>query len=256
MKPASRFDLNTTRQFCGSSISSRRTCHARCAAKSTSPIAKTRPRAGAPSCQRHQHDGQRVARREHRLGPLAKQQRGRVDADQRVILAVLVRIDRVVADHPGDRPGVQQIGRQIEPAEHRRPAHQRTPGEGQAETDLRPIGESLHERIDRHHAERRDPAGNREAVELHQHRQSDKRLRHQECGRGLDRHLPGWNRSRARALDSPVEIAIDDVVPGAAGTAHREGTDQEKDDVPEVDVVASGNRREAGGPPAGYEQKP
>ena len=46
--------------------------------------------------------------------------------------------------------------------------------------------------------------------------------------------LPGGNRTRARALDAAVEIAIDDVVPGAAGAAHGEGADEEQREMQEV----------------------
>ena len=50
--------------------------------------------------------------------------------------------------YPGDRAGVEHEGRRIKPAEDSRPAHQRAPGEGEAEHDLRPIGDAFHERID------------------------------------------------------------------------------------------------------------
>ena len=86
-----------------------------------------------------------------------------------------MRIDGVVADHPGDRAGVEQEGRRIEPAEHRRPSHQRAPRERQAEHDLRPIGHPLHERIDRDHGERGQPDQDGEAVELQQDREPDQR---------------------------------------------------------------------------------
>ena len=51
--------------------------------------------------------------------------------------------------------------------------------------------------------------------------------------RRRDAHLPGRDRPRARALDHGVEVAVDDVVPGAAGAAHGEGADEEQHDVPE-----------------------
>ena len=38
----------------------------------------------------------------------AHPQRAGADADQRVVLAVLQRVDRVVADHPGDTPGIER----------------------------------------------------------------------------------------------------------------------------------------------------
>ena len=54
------------------------------------------------------------------------------------------------------------------------------------------------------------------------------RLHHQERRRLGDAHLAGRDRPRARALDPRVDVAVDDVVPGAAGAAHREGADEEQ----------------------------
>ena len=74
-------------------------------------------------------------------------------------------------DDPGDRAGVEQKCREIEPAESRRPAHQRAPGEGEAQKNLRPIRDALHERINRDHGERCDAGPDRKAIELQQHEQ-------------------------------------------------------------------------------------
>ena len=49
-----------------------------------------------------------------------------------------------------------------------------------------------------------------------------------------DADLSGRDRARARALDQGVEIAVDDVVPGAAGAAHGEGADEEQREVPQA----------------------
>src|SRR3546814_3156885 len=73
--------------------------------------------------------------------------RARLDADERVILDILQRIDGVIADHPGDRPGIEQGQRQTLPAVDRDPADERAPTEHQAEPRLRPPGDALHERI-------------------------------------------------------------------------------------------------------------
>ena len=100
------------------------------------------------------------------------------------------------------------------------------------------------------------PQHDGEAVELQQHREPDQRLRHQKGAAACDRHLPGRDRPRARALDPAVEVAIDDVVPGAARAAHREGADQEQDDVPEIDRLARGDGGKSGRPPARDEQQP
>ncbi len=87
------------------------------------------------------------------------------------------------------------------------------------------------------------PVGDREAVELEQHREPDQRLRRQEGGRRRDAHLSRRDRPRARALDLGVEIAVDDVVPGAAGAAHGEGADEEQHHVPDIDMLSGRDGR-------------
>src|SRR3546814_16874547 len=73
--------------------------------------------------------------------------RARLDADERVILDILQRIDGVIADHPGDRPGIEQGQRQTLPAVDRDPADESAPTEHQNEPRLRPPGYALHERV-------------------------------------------------------------------------------------------------------------
>ena len=72
------------------------------------------------------------------------------------------------------------------------------------------------------------PSQDREAVELQQHREPDQRLHGEEDGRACDADLARRDRARARARDLGVEIAVEDVVPGAARAAHREGADEEQ----------------------------
>ena len=158
-------------------------------------------------------------------------------------------VDGVVADDPGDRAGIEHVGGPIEPAKGCRPSHQRAPGERQPEKNLRPIGDPLHERIDRDHRKRGDAGRDRERIELHQHGKPDQRLHAQESRGGGHAYLPGRDRPRARALDQSVEVAIDDIVPGAAGPAHGKGADEEQHGVPGVD-------RFAGMPPARQQQQP
>src|SRR6185312_13105061 len=62
-----------------------------------------------------------------------------------------------------------------------------------------------------------------------------------------------WDGSGARALDPAVEIAIDDVVEGAAGAAHHHGADAEERHQP---PIRPSLRRERDAPPAGKEQQP
>ena len=89
----------------------------------------------------------------------------------------------------------------IEAAEDRRPAHQRAPREGEAEADLRPVGDALHEGVDRDRRQREDAEGDREAVELEEHDEADQRLRGEEDLRLGDAHLPARDRPGARARD-------------------------------------------------------
>ena len=104
---------------------------------------------------------------------------------------------------------------------------------------------------------RGDAGHDREAVELQQHGKPDQRLSDQE-GRGL-RHadLSRRNRPRPRPLDPRVEIAIGDVVPGAAGAAHDEGPDQEqRQHQRQGREMAGDTAGERGRPPARQQQQP
>ena len=96
----------------------------------------------------------------------------------------------------------------------------------------------------------------REAVELDQHQETDQRLQQHEGGRLGDRHLAGGDRARAGALDQPVEIAIDQIVPGAAGAAHGEGADEEQHDVPEAGELLDAHAGKPHRPPARHQQQP
>ena len=90
-----------------------------------------------------------------------------------------------------------------------------------------------------------------------QHGKADQRLQHQERHCLFDGHLTRRDRPRARALDLGVEIAVGDVVPGAAGAAHREGADEEQQAMPRIGIgFAGGDRSEPGRPPAGQQQQP
>src|SRR5262249_59066126 len=95
-----------------------------------------------------------------------------------------------------------------------------------------------------------------EAIELQQNRKPDERLQHEKSGGGGDRHLSRRNRARTRALDPCVEVAIDDIVPGAARPAHGEGADEEEGEVPDIDPAAGVNCGESGGPPTRPQEQP
>ena len=92
-------------------------------------------------------------------------------------------------------------------------------------------------------SKRGDAERDREAVEGEQDGEPDQRLQDEER-RGLaDADLAGRDRPRPRPLDAAVEIAIDNVVPGAAGAAHGERADEEQNDVEKTGPARVGGNR-------------
>eukprot|EP00981_Chlorochromonas_danica_P008855 scaffold2320_cov168-Ochromonas_danica.AAC.7 len=88
---------------------------------------------------------------ERPLRSIAKQDGHRLDARLQVIHAILVGIDAVVDKRPENASSIERQ----EVVERERvgdgsPAHEDAPIESQAEHELRPVGQSLHERIDDH----------------------------------------------------------------------------------------------------------
>ena len=147
--------------------------------------ADQRDRAPARGFDRRQRQrrGRGVESADAELDARAEQAGGRADADDGVVARVLQRVDRVVADRPGEGGRVEQDRREREAREGRAPAHQRPPREGEAERGLRPGGHALHQRVDRDDAERGDPEPDRETVEAQEHREADQRLSDEERGR-------------------------------------------------------------------------
>ena len=178
-----------------------------------------------------------------------------LDADDRVVARVLLRVDRVVADRPAERRRVERDRGPRQRAERGRPAHQRAPGEREAEHRLRPGGDALHQRIDRDDDQRGEAERDRKPVEAQQHREPDQRLRDQERGGGSHAGAAGGQRAAAGALDAGVELAVEDVVVGAAGAAHRDRADQEQREMPEVRAAVRGKAGERGRLPAGRKQQ-
>ena len=224
--------------------------------KRDEPEREDQPCTSSPSSDCDQRQGKRVEQREHRLGALTEEQRRRLDADERVVVAILVRVDSVIADHPAYGAGVEQNRRCIETPKGRRPSHQRAPGEGEPEHNLRPVGDPLHERIDRDHRQRGEADEDREPVELQQNRKPEQCLQREKAGGGRDRHLSRRDGARARALNARIEVAIDDIVPGAARPAHGKRADEEQEQMPEVDPHPGVNRGKANRPPARQQQQP
>ena len=63
--------------------------------------------------------------------------------------------------------------------------------------------------------------------------------------------------SQTCALDFAVEIAIHDVIPGAAGAAHGKGADEKQRHVPGIWIGrAGGDGSKPGRPPARHQQQP
>ena len=92
-------------------------------------------------------------------------------------------------------------------------------------------------------------------VEAEKHHEPDERLGDEKGGRRRDADPPRGQRAVARALDARVELAVEDVVVGGAGAAHRDRADEKQREMAEV---GSAMEREAGERrrlPAGREQQ-
>ena len=153
--------------------------------------------------------------------------RARSDPDQRIILAVLQRIDRVIADHPRDRPAIERREHRPVIIAQLTPADQRAPAEHQSEPRLRPPRDALHERIggDRQQAAKRDQL--RLPAQLQQHCKPDATQQQQPYRRRLAAHPPARHRPRGGARHPPVQIGIDHIVIDAARAAHRDRPEQQ-----------------------------
>src|SRR5216683_2230484 len=202
-----------------------------------------------------QRKGGGVEDEERRTRRRAERQGGGFDADENVVLLVLMGVDRVVAERPADAAGIEQQRRLGQGTGCRRPAEQRAPVEIEPQEELRPIGNALHEGIGRDQQQHEKAERDRQPVEAEQHGGADGELqREEDCGAAYadgaarDRPCPG-------AGDRGVEIAVDDVVEGAAGAAHHHSTEREEDDEAPIRPEAR-RRREGDRPPAGEQQQP
>src|SRR6516225_10329566 len=75
--------------------------------ESKEPQREDQSTAGDEAGGADEKDGGAVKQSKHRLGARSKQQSRGFNPDQRVVFAILMRIDRVVADHPSDRSGIK-----------------------------------------------------------------------------------------------------------------------------------------------------
>ncbi len=194
---------------------------------------------------------QAESRPEHQEGSVEGHHRGDVeaaerdgrgaDADAQIVVAVDHRVLGVVGEDPEQVAEQQPPGQRRHRAEpagerrrvaaaHRRERHRDAEAEGDAEDGLRHREEALAERIDDRDGERDDAPGDGRCVG-----RQDERERGQGEHRAEQQGLAHADRAaRHRARRGPlhvlVEVAVGDVVDGAAGAAHEEGAQHEDDD--------------------------
>ena len=119
---------------------------------------------------------------------------------------------------------------------------------------MRPVRDAFHEWVDDDHQQRRDAGCDRETIELYQNQKADKCLGHHEH-RGLcDRDLPRWDRPGTCTLDASIKVAIDQVIPRAAGAAHGKRADEEQHDMPQARETAIVHSGETDRPPARHQK--
>ena len=103
----------------------------------------------------------------------------------------------------------------------RRPAEQRAPVEGEPEQDLRPPGEALGEGIDRDERQRGDAEHDRERRKAQEDREGHERLRHHPDHRRPRADLAAMAAGASGCARRGVDVAVGEVVPGAARPAHQ-----------------------------------
>ena len=131
-------------------------------------------------------------------------------------------VDRVVAQGPGDAADVEQPCRPADTALDRGPAQKSAVVKCKSQKGLRPIGDALHQGVEHHQQEGAHPQQNREQVELQQDGESRAQQHCHEGDGSLQPDGTGRQRAPAGALDLGVEVAVEDVVKGAAGGTHHE----------------------------------
>ena len=244
---------------------------------------------GAQACEHARDGGERGCDRvepEHRVGRLVAQTpRGRFHPGEGVVLKVLDRVDRIVAEGPEHAASVQQNGRYRQRAgrghdqarsanaalaEHpeqpeghderadrsgRKP-HQRAPVEREAQPRLRPPRDPLHERVGGHQPQRQHaqrPAQRRQRQQDHQRRQAAPQ--HERPGL-LDADLPRGHRPQGGARHLGVDVAVDDVVVGAAGRPHQRRAQEEQQEQHRVGHAPLHRRRQGEALPPRQHQQP
>ena len=162
-------------------------------------------------------------------------------------------VDRVVAQRPGDAGDIEQPRRPADAALDRSPAQQRTVVEGEAEEGLRPVRDALHQGVEDHQQQRAHSKQDREQVELQQNGEA-RAQQHRHKGDGpLHPDGAGRQRTPAGALHACVEVAVEDVVEGAAGGPHHERAGGEEHQKLQIRQPLRG---ETDGPETRPEQEP
>ena len=148
------------------------------------------------------------------------------------------------------------MGGPVESTQYGRPTEQRAPVEGKSEHGLRPMTESFDEGIerhDRHHAEAEPDGG---AVEAEQHGEPDQAQHHHEYKGGARCHLSAGQRAAAGSCHLCIEVAVDQVIIGAASAAHDQRAQREQEQEPWIGIgLADASRRQRHRPEAGQGQQ-
>ena len=138
------------------------------------------------------------------------------------------------------------------------------PRKRQAESQLRPIGDAFHERIDGHDGKRQDAEAYGEEVELDQHQEADQGLTDQEGPSLAAGDLSGRQRPRTGPGHLLVDFLVDQIVVGATRAAHGDRANQKQKQMPgmrprregEAWRIRARDTCHGGGPPARPQQQP
>ena len=179
----------------------------------------------------------------------------RAYADHGVVALVLHGVDGVVDHGPGHAAGIERDRGPREFAGHGGEADQGAPVEGEAEHELRPRGQALHRRIDGDQDQRGERHAAGEFVQLEENGNADQRLQGRPDQGIAQRDLACRQRPAARAFDLGVDLAVDDIVPGAAGAAHGKRPQREQRH-PAGEAAPLRRRAQGERPPAGKQQQP
>ena len=131
-----------------------------------------------------------------------------------------MRIDSVVEKSPGNPSEVQRrCDGEVAATAGSSVAKEGAPVNGEAEVRLRKVGEALGKRVGGDEREGRCADGLSKRVELEQDGEAAGELGSEECEGGRDTNFTACDRAGAGALDLRVDVAIEQVVDGAASAS-------------------------------------